>query len=103
MGKFGVTDRYPIPPRAAAALAKIPRLWRRSEQYERRVKTTAETAYGGTVSNCALALAVDDLKSADVCHPNERNNALTPKVLMMVGKNAEIEARAQLAPKYMTP
>ena len=30
-------------------------------------------------------------------------HALNPKVVIMVGRNAEIDARAQFAPKYITP
>lgn len=31
------------------------------------------------------------------------NNSLTPKVVMMVGKKADIDAAAQFTPKYITP
>lgn len=57
------------------------------------------------MSSCARALASeyqvpDELRdSVD----SERRNILYPNVLMIVGKNAEMDAKAQLAPKYIIP
>ena len=99
------THRYPIPPTVLATAMNIPRFCRRSEHHEASVITTAQTAYGGTVSNCARAFATDtedgrcEYFIREACQPD----ALYPNVCIIVGKNAEIEASAQLAPKYMTP
>ena len=49
---------YPIPPTILAPAESTPRDCIRSEAYDVVVMTRAATAYGGTVSNCASAFAV---------------------------------------------
>lgn len=72
------------------------------------MRRTAATAYGGTVSNCAIAFAICYI--SNIMHDQRgvrvmggSDCSLLPKVVMMVGKNAEIDARAQFSPKYMAP
>lgn len=52
-----ITHRYPTPPTKQDPAMKNPRLCRRSENHDAKVSTMAATAYGGTVSSCAIALA----------------------------------------------
>lgn len=44
-----------------------------------------------------------EAESASIVWVNKEVDPLYPKVLMIVGRKADIEASAQFAPKYMTP
>lgn len=52
-----VTHIYPIPEIPLDIPTKTPLFCNLSEIYANNISTTAETAYGGTVNNCASALA----------------------------------------------
>ena len=78
------TYRYPTPLITQAMTMNTPLDCLISEVLAKRIRTTAAEAYGGTVRSCEIAL-------------------LWPKVAIIVGKNAEIDASAVFRPKYITP
>ncbi len=90
---------YPTPATKQDAAIIIPRLCSLSDAYDVRKRTTAATAYGGTVSSCARAFAEDTLA---LVKPPCAKYPLNPNVMMMVGRNAVIPAVAQSPAKYTT-
>lgn len=94
-----------MPPMALDTVMKSPLFCTRSEENEKDTITIAETTYGGTVNNCARALAekgtIREIRFWNTLF--QKKDVLNPKVAMIVGKKAPMEARAQFNPKYMEP
>jgi hypothetical protein len=90
--------KYPMLPTKLEMAIVIPRLCMRSEYHAAAVSTTAATAYGGTVRSCAVAFSAH-VPSVSTLRAVARRHPRKPRVLMIVGRKAEMDASAQLSPK----